>query len=107
MDGECSTYMDRKYVNIFVGKAENKNHSEYLGVNGMVILKRIVIKQGGRFAFDSSGSAQGQLVSSCQPGNIPLDYINGGKFLDQFSLLSASQKGHSSMDLAISTDNSK
>jgi hypothetical protein len=49
------------------------------GVGGKIILK------WNRGELDLSGSEQGQVVGSCEHGNEPSAYIQGGEFLDQLS----------------------
>jgi len=48
MEAACSTHgRDDKCIHNLVGKPEGKNHSEDQGVNGRIILKRILEKYGG------------------------------------------------------------
>jgi hypothetical protein len=49
--------------------------------------------------LDSFGSGQGQVTGSCEHGNEPSGSIKCGKFLDQLSVLLASQEGLCSMEL--------
>jgi hypothetical protein len=53
--------------------------------------------------LDPSGSRYGPVVDSCEHGNEPSDYINGGESLDQLNVLSASQEGLCSMEIVMPT----
>jgi hypothetical protein len=57
-------------------------HFEDLGVDGKIILERILGNRVERFGLDTSGSGQGPVVGSCEHSNEPSVSIKGREFLD-------------------------
>jgi hypothetical protein len=70
---------------------KGRDHSEDLGVDGRIIVKCILGKQGER--LDSSCSSNGLVAGCCEQDNEHSGSIKIGKFLDKLSVLSASQEG--------------
>jgi hypothetical protein len=71
----------RNAYNIFVGKAEGKNHSEDLGIDGRLILQCIRMDCTG-LGWDAFGSYYGPLTDPCEHGNEISASIKGDGFLD-------------------------
>jgi hypothetical protein len=66
---------------LWLGNLKGRDHSENLDVDGMIILKSILGKEGGGCGLDSSGSVQGWVVGSCEHSNEPSSSIKGKGFL--------------------------
>jgi hypothetical protein len=56
-----------------------------LGIDGGIILKRILNKRTGGCELDSSGSRYSSVVGLCEHDNIPSGFIKGVDFLGNLS----------------------
>jgi hypothetical protein len=80
MVGSCSTHGgDEKCVQILLGKPEGKGPVGYLDVEGRIILKWILGKQGERLWTELDRDWWQTVVKN---SNKPWGSIKGGEFLD-------------------------
>jgi hypothetical protein len=61
---------------------KGRAHSEDFGVGGEIILGRILENQGRKLWTGFIRLRIGTSGGSCEHGNEPLGFINGGEFLD-------------------------
>jgi hypothetical protein len=64
---------------------KGRDYSEYLHIDGRIILKWISRKRGGRLWSGFIRLRMGPVTDSCEHGDGPLGFIKGGKFLDWLS----------------------
>jgi hypothetical protein len=61
---------------------KGRDHAEDLGVDGRIILERIMENRVGEYGLDSSGSGCGPVAGCCEHGNEPSGSVKGREFLD-------------------------
>jgi hypothetical protein len=70
-----------KFIQVLVGKPDEKDNLEDSGVNGRIILRWIFSGIWGH-GLDQSGSGEGQVAGTCECGNEAWDFIICGEFFD-------------------------
>jgi hypothetical protein len=70
------------HVKFWSENLKGRDHSEHIGIDGKIILERILGNRFGRHGLDASGSGQGPVVGSYEDDNEPLGSIKSGGFLD-------------------------
>jgi hypothetical protein len=89
-----------KFTQHFGWKARReRDHSEYLGVDGRIILKLVLGKQVGRNELKSP-RGQGPVAGSYIHGNEPSNSIRGGEYLHIAHTIS-SEEGFCSTELFV------
>ena len=61
---------------------KERDHTEYVGVDGSIILKYILNKMDERGELASSGSKYRKEVGPCERGNEPSVFIRSKQFLN-------------------------
>jgi hypothetical protein len=59
-----------------------RDHLEHLNIDGRIILKWILGKEGSGWGLDKPGSGQRLLTGSCFQSNEPLGSMKGREYLD-------------------------
>ena len=73
---------NRGAYRVLVGKPEGRKHLGDRGVDGRIILKRMLEKWDGGYGLVRSVSGQGQVVGSCEYGNETSGSIKCGEILE-------------------------
>jgi hypothetical protein len=70
------------YIRFWSENPKERDHSEDLGVDGNIIVQRVLGKYVGRCGLDVAGSGQGPMAGSCEHCNETSGFVKGGEFLD-------------------------
>jgi hypothetical protein len=73
------------HTKFWSGALKIRDHLEYLGVDRMIILKRMLNRYIVQMWVDSSGSAWDPMVGCCEHTNESSACMKGARFLDQLS----------------------